>query len=129
MPINFFSSISNLMEDGFWLLIAFSILAPVGVFTTLLMRRVISRPAVLVFGIVLILLAGLDVVLLQKLNSWATVVPAPREDHFFASEVSLALYLLPVVLAGIGVNLVSHVLIHRLGEAERRFDKSHKNPE
>ncbi|WP_295958411.1 hypothetical protein [Rhodoferax sp.] len=129
MDFPFFSSVSSLMEYGFWLLIAFSVLAPVGVFATLLVRRVISRPAVLVFGIVLILLAGLDVVLLQKLNSWAKVVPTPLEDHFFASEVSLALYLLPVVLAGIGVNLVSHVLIHHLGEAERRFDKSHKNPE
>lgn len=64
MDFPFFSSVSNLMEYGFWLLVAFSILAPVGVFATLVGRRAISRPEVLVFGIVLILLAGLDVVLL-----------------------------------------------------------------
>lgn len=50
------------------------------------------------------------------------MVPTPREDLYFASEVALALYLLPMVLAGIGVNLVSHVLVHHLAEAERRFD-------
>ncbi len=89
--------------------------------------RAISRLTVLGFGIVLILLAGLDVVLLQKLSIWVRVVPIASGDHFFASEVSVALYLLPVVLAGIGVNLVSHILVQHLSEAERRFDKTHKN--
>ena len=37
---------------------------------------------------------------------------------------ALGLYLLPALFAGIGINLVSHVLIHHLVSAERRFDQN-----
>jgi hypothetical protein len=77
---------------------------------------------VLLLGVILILLAGLDVGLLQWLSVWSRTTPSTLDNRIFASEVSTALYLLPAVLAGIGVNVVSHVVIHHLNLAERRFD-------
>jgi hypothetical protein len=32
---------------------------------------------------------------------------------------------LPAVFGGIGVNLISHVLLRHLAEAEERFDREH----
>ena len=34
---------------------------------------------------------------------------------------------LPVVFGGIGVNLISHVLLRHLTEAEGRFDREHSD--
>jgi hypothetical protein len=45
------------------------------------------------------------------------------DDYFFASEISVALYLLPVIFASTGTNLISHILIRHLTEAERRFER------
>jgi hypothetical protein len=50
------------------------------------------------------------------------------ERFIFSSELSMALYLLPAVFAGIGVNLLSHVLIGHLNEAEQKFDQEHRHP-
>ncbi len=120
---------SLFIETGFWLLVAGSLLAPALVFGLMLWKRAISRPMVLLFGIVLIGLAGIDVVLLQWLGTWARGTPSTLDNRIFTSEVSAALYLLPVVLGGIGVNLVSHVLIHHLSAAEQRFDTQRAPPD
>ena len=45
--------------------------------------------------------------------------------RMFLSEVSLALYLLPAMFGGIGINVISHVLIDHLLDAEKRFRDSH----
>jgi len=45
----------------------------------------------------------------------------------FVSEVSFALYLFPLMFGGIGVNMVSHVLVNHLTAAENRFAKEHSN--
>lgn len=47
------------------------------------------------------------------------------DDQLFSSEVSLALYLLPALFAGIGVNIISHLLISHLEKAEELFDREH----
>ena len=39
----------------------------------------------------------------------------------FDSEVTVGLYVLPALLAGIGINVTSHVLIQHLTDAQRRF--------
>jgi len=45
-----------------------------------------------------------------------------------SSGTVLALGMLLIVLfGGIGVNLVSHVLVRHLTQAERRFDAEHRN--
>jgi hypothetical protein len=46
------------------------------------------------------------------------------DDKIFASEISVALYLLPAIFAGTGINVVSHILINHLIEAETRFERS-----
>ena len=116
---------SVFFEFRFWLLVAFSLVLPVAIYVVLLATRSISRPAVLAFGVVLVLMAGVDVYLLQTLKSLAHASPSLADDALFKTELSIALYVLPAVFGGIGVNLISHVLLRHLAEAEERFDREH----
>jgi hypothetical protein len=116
---------SVFLQIEFFLLIAFSVVVPAGIFWVMLAKRTISRTAVLLLGLVLIAVAGIDIALLRLLAAKVTETGATFDDNVFASEVSVGLYLLPALFAGIGINLVSHVLIHHLGSAERRFDQNH----
>ena len=68
-------------------------------------------------------IAGLDVYFLQILATAARLVPA--SDAIIGSEVSVALYLLPAMFGGIGVNMISHILVIHLVDAERRFIEQH----
>jgi len=115
---------SIFLQLEFLLLVAFSVVVPAGIFWIMLAQRAISRTAVLWLGLVLIAVAGVDVALLRLLATRAASTGALPGDNVFASEVSLGLYLLPALFAGIGINLVSHVLIHHLVSAERRFDQN-----
>lgn len=81
------------------------------------------RNTVLSLGVLLILLAGVDIFLLQQLNGFAQTSPSLADDALFVSELSIALYLLPALFAGLGINLISHVLINHLVDAERRFER------
>ena len=53
------------VEVQFWLLVLFAIVVPVLIYVGLLKRRNISRNTVLVFGVVLLLISGMDIYLLQ----------------------------------------------------------------
>ena len=112
-------------EMKFWLLIVFSVVLPVGIYGALLAKRAISRYTVLIFGFTLVVIAGLDVYLLQSLAASAKLTPSLADDAVFSSEVSLALYLLPAMFGGIGINVISHVLVNHLVEAEERFQEEH----
>ena len=105
----------------FWLLVVFSFVLPVGIYATMLVKKAISRRTVLLFGVILVVLAGVDVFLLQTLSVLAKNSLSLLDDFFFASELSVALYLLPAMFAGVGVNIISHVLISHLWSAERQF--------
>ena len=105
----------------FWLLVVFSFVLPVGIYATMLVKKAISRRTVLLFGVILVVLAGVDVFLLQTLSVLAKNSSSLLDDFFFASELSVALYLLPAMFAGVGVNIISHVLISHLWSAERQF--------
>ena len=118
-------NLTGFVELRFWLLVVFSLVLPVGIYALLLVTQSISRLSVMGFGIALVLIAGVDVYLLQTLASVAKNSPSLADDAVFVSELSLALYLLPVVYGGIGVNLISHVLLRHLTEAEKRFDREH----
>lgn len=107
-------SLSVFVEVRFWLLVIFSLVLPAGIYGVLLRSRSISSRAVLVFGVALVLIAGVDVYLLQSLRSLAKTSPSLADDALFVSELSIALYVLPVVFGGIGVNLISHVLLRHL---------------
>jgi hypothetical protein len=120
-------SLGVFVEVRFWLLVVFSLVLPAGIYGVLMRSRSISSRAVLVFGIALVLISGIDVYLLQSLSSLAKTSPSLADDALFVSELSIALYVLPVVFGGIGVNLISHVLLRHLTEAEKRFEREHSD--
>jgi hypothetical protein len=109
----------------FWLLVLFSLVVPTGIYAWLMYKRAISRVTVLLLGIVLVSLSALDVYLLQRVEGQSKITPSLADDEVFLSEVTLALYLLPLLFAGVGINMISHVLIEHLAEAEKRFDEEH----
>ena len=98
----------------FWVLLLASLVLPVAIYFALLSIRRISRYTVLLFALALIGLSALDVFLLRHLANTARVTPSLLDDKVFASEYSLALYLLPLLSAGIGVNILSDVLLNHL---------------
>ena len=112
-------------EKEFALLIVVSIVLPIALYVFMMMKRALSRGAVLMFGITLVVIAGANVVLLQRLATMAKSSPSLLDDRLFLSELSLALYLLPALLAGIGINIISHVIVTHLGDAEREFEREH----
>lgn len=112
-------------EFEFVALVASSIVAPLAIFGFMLWKRAMSRLTVLLFGIALIVLSGIDVALLELLDSAAKLTPSLIDDQLFTSEVSIALYVLPAVLAGIGTNVVSQLLIRHLEDLEKQFDREH----
>ena len=61
---------------------------------------------------------------MQRLAELARLSRSLFDDRIFASELSVAMYLLPVVFAGIGVNTISHVLVSHLVAAEKAFDQA-----
>lgn len=116
-------------ETGFWLLIFLSVVLPFGIYGVLFVKKAISRKTVMFLGFALVVIAGLDLYLLQHLANAAKLHPSLVGDAFFRSELSLALYLLPAMFAGIGVNLLSHALVRHLVEAEERFEREHRSAE
>jgi hypothetical protein len=95
------------------------------IFITMWLWNSISRLTVLLFGFALIVLSAMDIYLLQILSKMAKHTPSMLDDKIFSSEISVALYLLPALFAGIGINVLSHILITHLTEAENRFDRKH----
>ncbi|RID98264.1 hypothetical protein [Simplicispira hankyongi] len=118
---------SVFIELRFWFLLVLSGVAPIAIYYGLLVRRAVSSGTVLALGLLLTVIAGVDVYLLQWLSHLAAKTTSAVDDAVFVSEVRVALYVLPVLFGGIGVNLVSHVLLRHLAQAERRFDTEHRN--
>ncbi len=112
---------------AFWLLVAFSLVLPIGIYGALWRKRAISPNTVLFFGCALVVVAGVDVYLLQILATAARRTPSLADDTVFTSELYTALYLLPAMFGGIGVNIMSHVLIRHLFEAENKFKREHRD--
>jgi hypothetical protein len=110
-------------EIKFWLLILLSVALPFAIYGVLLAKRAFSRNAVLVFGLALVFVAGLDVYLLKSLSAMARLTPSLVDDDLFLSEVSLALYLLPAMFGGIGINVMSDVLLRQFVEIEGELEK------
>ncbi|MES2356495.1 MAG: hypothetical protein V4568_19260 [Pseudomonadota bacterium] len=102
---------SVFFRSEFFLLILFSLLMPAAIYALLLVKKAVTPLAFFIFGMMLLILSSFDIVLLQHLASAAKQSPSLLDDQLFASEVSLAIYLLPLLSAGIGTNIVSYVLI------------------
>ena len=118
---------SVFIEVHFWLLLVFSFVVPVSSYFVLMLRRAVSPSAVLGMGLLLTAIAGVDVYLLQSLTDLAKLTPSLMDDAVFNSSVTMGLYVLPLLFGGLGVNLVTHVLLHHLTLAERRFEKTRRN--
>ena len=114
-------SASVFVELKFWLLVALSLLAPAMIYAVLMRKRAIRRSTVALLGMCLVAISGFDVYLLQSLAAMSRLSPSLLDDAVFASEISIALYALPICFGGIGVNVISHVLISHLIDAEKQF--------
>lgn len=117
---------SVFVEVEFFALVACSLILPVIIYGYLMWKEAISRKTVFVFAAMLIVMSGIDIVLLNRLAAMSKVSPSLLDSQVFASELSVALYLLPALFAGIGVNMISHLLVSHLVAAERRFDREQK---
>ena len=109
------------IELQFWLLVFFSFIVPGIIVWLCLTVRAVSRNTVLALGVLLVAIAGFDVYLLQTLARMATKTPSLADDAIFDSEITVGLYVLPALLAGVGINVASHVLIQHLTDAQKRF--------
>jgi hypothetical protein len=118
-------SASVFEEWEFWMLVLFSLVLPFGIYGVLIAKQAISRKTVLALGFSLVLVAAVNVYFLQRLATKAALTPSVADNVLFASELRVALYLLPAMFAGLGINVISHVLTTHLTAAERRFRERH----
>ena len=114
---------SVFVEIQFWLLVVFSFVAPGTILWVCLTVRAVSRKTVLFLGLVLVAIAGIDFYLLKALATMSRLTPSLMDDRIFDSEITVGLYVLPALLAGVGINVASHVLIQHLTDAEKRFGR------
>jgi hypothetical protein len=112
---------SVFVELEFWLLVMFSVVIPLAIIWVCLTIRKVSRNHVLALGLLLVTIAGVDIYLLQALKRRSQETASTADDLIFNSEITVGLYVLPALLAGIGVNIASHVIIQHLSDAQRRF--------
>lgn len=115
-----------LYEMELILLVMFSVIMPVAIYGFLYKKLAVSRWAVVGFAILLVIVSGIDVILLQSLSETAKATESLIDDKIFSGQLSLALYLFPAVFAGLGMSLLSHVLVNHLNEAEQEYDKEHR---
>lgn len=111
-------------ELEFVALLLCSIGLPLAIYYFMWKKRSISPLTVLALAAILILLSGIDLLLLQHLAEIVKRTSSLLDDAIFSGQLGMAIYLLPATFAGIGINLVSHVLIRHLERAERRFESS-----
>lgn len=103
-------------ELEFWFLILSSALAPALIWGMVLAKRTASRTTILVLGLVLVVISGVSFYLLQMLATHSKNSPSLADDSLFASELTLSLYLIPALFAGIGINFISDRLIGHVRE-------------
>jgi hypothetical protein len=115
-----------IIEIIFFGLLAFSVLMPIGIYAYMMWKQSISRPIVVTLGLALLVISAIDLFLLRHLAGMSERSLSAIHGSFFASEFSVALYVLPLLSAGLGVNVISHVLIRHLMEAETKFDREHQ---
>jgi hypothetical protein len=107
---------NDFVEGEFFALVGLSVLIAAFIYHTIWSRRAASRAQALILGMSLIILAGVDVFLLRVLTSLARLSPSLFHDVVFDSELTLALYLLPTLFAGTGINIVSHLMVHTFAQ-------------
>ena len=109
----------------FWLLILSSVLAPLLIWGMVLARRTASQTTILILGVLLVMISGVSFYLLQALAAHSKHSPSLADDSLFASELTLSLYLIPALFAGIGINFISDRL---LGHVRENANDSERRP-
>lgn len=104
----------------FYLIVIITFILPIAIYIYLLKKPAIATTHVLAYGFLLVCISTFNVYLLRQLRDIAKASPNLTDDQIFVSELSLALYILPAIFAGIGINIISHVLIRHLERAEKR---------
>ena len=118
---------SVFVELYFWLLVLCSLIAPVLIYLGFLFKRAVSRTTILILGLALVVISGVDVFLLQSLQNMSKLSPSLLDDAVFNSEVTIGLYLLPALFAGVGIDVIAHVLIRHLDQAQEAFRREHRD--
>ena len=118
-------SYSVFEETEFWIMVGISVVLPFVIYGVLIAKQAISRKTVLALGFALVAIAAVNVYFLQRMATKASITPSLADDFLFLSEIRVALYLLPALFAGLGINVISHVLTTHLTAAERRFRERH----
>ncbi|MGH8112418.1 MAG: hypothetical protein ACREPL_10915 [Rhodanobacteraceae bacterium] len=119
---------SVFVEFRFWLLIFLSVVVPVFMYLLQRKKREASPLFVLAFGLVLIAISGVDIYLLQALAAAARLTLSLADNAIFDSEISLGLYAFPFLFGGIGVNMISDMMVGHLMHAEEQYEKRHATP-
>ena len=105
---------SILIKAEFWGLVAVSIALPVAVIWHLVRVVRISRALLIGYSITLMGVSGLDAVLIKAIAVLARQTSSLADDKVFLGEYSLALYLLPLISAGVGMNLLTYTITRHL---------------
>lgn len=106
------------LELEFWALLLCSTFLPAVLLIWMTWKRVLSKYIIISIGFFLIFLAGIDAFLLGLLSVEAEATKSILDDKIFHSELSIALYIVPLVLAKIGVSLITHVLCNHISILE-----------
>lgn len=118
---------SAFFELEFYSLIVTTFILPMVIYVYMLKKASISRYHVLGYGVILVFLSVLSAFSLSHLHDLSLVTASLADDKLFSSEVSVALYIVPAIFGGVGINIISHVLIDHLQVAERTFAESKKH--
>ncbi|MBM3128685.1 MAG: hypothetical protein FJ009_08695 [Chloroflexi bacterium] len=91
-------------------MVIISFALPCIIFFRFIHKRKRRHAHILSFALLLILLAGADVLLLHQLEIIARETGSLMDDAIFVSGYLLALYILPLVLGTFGSDLLGHVI-------------------
>lgn len=108
------SSDTVLIKAEFWALVLTSLALPAGILWHLVRVVRISRRVLIGYSIVLMAISGLDVVLIKTIAVLARETTGLADDKIFLSEYSMALYLLPLITAAVGTNLLTYTITRHL---------------
>jgi hypothetical protein len=105
---------SILIRVELWALILTSIAVPTAIIWHLVRVVRISRAFLIAYSLALMIISGFDLVLIKAIGALAQQTSSLADDRIFVSEYSLALYLLPLISATVGINLLSYTITRHL---------------
>jgi hypothetical protein len=93
-----------------WLLLISCLLPVLFLLIHLVNRKPISRLWLFFWGVVFVLLGGINIVVLRRLGEIVMQSQHTWDDVLFGPTYSIAFYVLPLLCAGVGINLITEVI-------------------